>query len=145
MNSLQISKAVEYPDLNPHNFALKNTYVSNLLTTALATLPTIERITGGVVGIVRGFDSKKSISCKDVRPDTIDYKFGEGLALEITVQPYDHNLVVLACKKIIDDNNASFKFVIDRAKARVVIYRIKKTSSIEEELEDNQRIVFVKE
>lgn len=145
MNGLVITRAVEYSDLNPNNYALKNTYVSNLLTTAIATLPIIEKISEGVVSIVRGFESKKCIATESTRPSSLDYKFGEGLALEIQIDPYNHHLVVVALKKIIDETNACFQFHVDRHKRRVVIYRAKKTSKISEELPDEKRILFVEE
>ena len=60
METLKIANAVTIEQLNPLNFALKNQYFSNLITTALLIVPTATAIAGDSVRVVTGFLSKVS-------------------------------------------------------------------------------------
>lgn len=142
-NEIKIGRKITYEDLNPHNFALKNRYVTNLLTTALAVIPTLEDFVGGSAYIKKGFTSKGYTTYEKGTPTPFESRLGEGLALVISVDPFDDMLVTAALKSVLRSSDARFKFTIDKDEKSVDIQRVKKTSEISERLPDGtERTIF---
>lgn len=64
MEHLKIANSVTIEQLNPLNFALKNQYFSNLITSALIVIPTATKISMEPVTVTKGFLSKAYIQNK---------------------------------------------------------------------------------
>ena len=82
---VKFAENVTIESLNPHNFALKNEYIDNLLSTAWLLIPAIGREYGDLK-IIRGFMSEAYMRSQNYRVENAPHiaQHAQGLALEVT-------------------------------------------------------------
>lgn len=106
MKQLQFADNVTMTDLNPHNFALKNDYISNLVSTALMVIPIANAIVGSdSVMVKRGFLSRSYIQDELLHKPVFNkadlYKHAEGLGVSITWRDFDSDTAIRVCNEVI--------------------------------------------
>ena len=104
MAELTFANHITMKELNPHNFALKNTYISNLISTALNVIPILNEVIGVEhIKITRGFISNMYLRDRIKVPDwkmQNMLKHTEGLALEFTWKDFEFSDALLAAKEV---------------------------------------------
>jgi len=147
-NELKFADKVTMDDLNPHNFALKNEYISNTISTALNILPIINSIVGSdKVNVTRCFLSRKFIFDEMVIPSDRFNDFllhSEGLAIEVSLDDFDDDLAIFISKEVILKNETPLKALIDLTRNRLSFYYVKdlENSIIESYSKDGLRTIY---
>ena len=148
MNVLKFADKVTMNEMNPHNFALKNHYISNLISTALYVLPYANACIGQqVVRVTRGFLSRSYILTELQIPKhkTEDiFKHSEGLAVEITWDNFDMDTALDLVSYItnpVTGNGQKMKIVIDKNKNKMSFYFDVNKFEVGEETNEGYRIV----
>jgi len=163
-NELIFAKNVTIDNLNPHNFALKNEYITNLISTALNTIPYANDLLGvDSVVISNGFASYKYMNEVSLSNFVRNQKgcnncmiqrellFSKGLAIGLTWKDFDPNIAIQVAKNILLNNDV-INIVIDIIGKKLNVYfnvilngKPITKSIIEEKTTDGNRIVFIQE
>jgi len=147
-HELKFADKVTMDELNPHNFALKNEYISNTISTALNVLPVINAIVGSdKVNVTRCFLSRRFIFDEmNIPVDRIDdfLLHSEGLAIEVSIDEWEHELAILICKEVISNNDCAMKTLVDLTRNRLSFYYVKdlEKSIIESYTKDGIRTIL---
>ena len=148
MSNIMFADNVTMAELNPHNFALKNDYISNLISTALAVIPYANLIIGKEnIQVVRGFLSRSYIQQEMALPkrrvDDI-YKHAEGKAIEITWSDFDVESAINLTNYMIPiftKEGEKVKMVIDAVKSKLAFYFDSDKLEVGEETKEGYRVI----
>lgn len=148
MNELKFADNVTMRELNPHNFALKNDYISNLISTALNVIPYANEVIGSDrVRITRGFLSYSYIMQELNIPSRIIkdiIKHSEGMAIELTWKEFDNEEALVLAKTVVTElslQHIQVKVVINTVKSKVSFYFDVSNSEIGEDTSEGYRII----
>lgn len=148
MTLLKFADNVTMAELNPHNFALKNDYISNLISTALNVIPYANLVIGKEkVLVTKGFLSRSYIQQELQLPKRrVEdfYKHAEGKAIEITWEDFDVESAIAFTTYMIPifiKEGDCVKMVIDSVKNRLSFYFDSDTKEVGEETRDGYRII----
>ena len=144
MEMLKIANTATIEELNPLNFALKNTYISNLLSTALIVIPTATKVVGETVKVMTGFLSRAYIK------QTFEYtnklndilKHSEGLALEITWYDFTLEEATEIGKKVMTSSDTKIKALINLNRKSISFYLDSNTSILLQDTGDSVRTIY---
>ena len=148
MAELTFANHITMKELNPHNFALKNTYISNLISTALNVIPILNEVIGVEhIKITRGFISNMYLRDRIKVPDwkmQNMLKHTEGLALEFTWKDFEFSDALLAAKEVklsLQLKNEEVMIAIDTKRKRLHIILEPITPGIFEETGINYKLI----
>jgi hypothetical protein len=134
---------VTIESLNPHNFAMKNEYIDNLISTAWLLIPKIARQQSGL-RIVKGFLSD-SYMRQHYRTDNADYilKHAKGLALEVTWDMFTADDATNVGHDIIRECLEPIYVIVDSSRKKICIYRryLTDKSVLAQLVDGSQRVV----
>ena len=147
-SKLMFADNITMSELNPHNFALKNDYISNLVSTALAVIPYANLMLGkDKVFVTNGFLSRSYIQQElnlPKRKVEDMYKHAEGKALEITWEDFDVESAINLTNYMIPifvKEEDKVKMVIDSVKGRVSFYFDSSKLEVGEETKEGYRVI----
>ena len=147
MNTLQFADNVTMTELNPHNFALKNDYISNLISTALKVVPYANSMFGSHnIKVKRGFLSRSYIQEELLNTTNTNisdlYKHAEGLGITISWINFDSDSAIALCNEVaIANATENIKMVISNQSVTFTFDNEK--TEIGEVTKDGYRIVKV--
>ena len=148
MNELKFADNVTMRELNPHNFALKNDYISNLISTALNVIPYANEVIGSDrVRITRGFLSYSYITQELNIPSRLIkdiIKHSEGMAIELTWKEFDNEEALVLAKTVVTElslQHIQVKVVINTVKSKISFYFDVSNSEIGEDTSEGYRII----
>ncbi len=149
MNKIKFADNVTMESLNPHNFALKNDYINNLVYTALAIIPYANEYIGAdKVRVTRGFLSRKYMQDEiRIPPKKVDdlYKHAEGLAIELTWDNFDTESAIGLARFILNPVTRfkdQVKIVINGNKKRISFYLNVNETEVYEDTTDGLRQIM---
>lgn len=148
MAELTFANNITMKELNPHNFALKNTYISNLISTALNIIPILNEVIGeDAIKVTRGFISNMYLRDRVNVPDwkiQNMMRHTEGLALEFTWRDFEFSDALLAAKEVklsLQLKNEEVMVAIDTKRKRLHIILNPITPGIFEETGTNYKLI----
>ncbi|MFA7142569.1 MAG: hypothetical protein WC175_01110 [Candidatus Dojkabacteria bacterium] len=145
-NDLIFADYIRLSNINPHNFALKNEYISNLITTCMNIIPVVNSIVGKeCTRVTRGFLSRQyMLDNLDIPERMFDdlMKHSKGLALEMTFEPFDPDVSISVANAVIE-NDKQVKVIIDNKKRRISFFRESDFFGIYEKTNNGLRLVYV--
>ena len=145
-NEIKIVEGVFLDTLNPRNYALKNEYFSNLLSTAFMILPCVDRIVHEPIQVVKGFLSGSYLKEEFPNNYTAELeRHSRGLALELAWKGWDIDTATRAAYEIYDKvsslDTEKIKILINVDKKRLYIGREFKETSIVEKTSGQERVI----
>ena len=144
-NELIFGDNIKMNNINPHNFALKNDYISNLMTTCLSIIPVVNRVVGKENSrVTRGFLSRQYMidhfeMSGSLQEDLL--KFSQGLALEMTFEPYDNDVAITIAHNV-GESDRQVKVIIDNKKQKRSFFRNNSFFEIYQKTNEGLRLVF---
>lgn len=143
MYDIVFAENVTIESLNPHNFAMKNEYIDNLISTAMLIIPKIACEHTGI-RIIRGFVSAAYIR-DNYNTDVADYvlKHANGLALEVTWDMFDLDDSTSVGLTLIDSIQEPLFVLIDMSRKKLCVYRkyLKDNSCLSQVIDGKLRTV----
>lgn len=114
---------VTIESLNPHNFAIKNEYIDNLLSTAWLLIPKIGVRQSGI-RIIKGFLSEAYMR-KHYKTDNALHllQHSRGLALEVSWDMFTVDDALLVGHALMDECYEPLYIIIDPSRKKLCIYR----------------------
>lgn len=141
--SLIIADGVTLRTLNPHNMALKNDYMENLLVTAFIAFPKIVSALGPrQFKVVRGFESHAYIMQETQGTISNDLlRHAKGYALEFTWKSATADDLMLAAIAIYDNISEPIKIIVDMEYNTLYVGRGVPSSMIIEKTLNENRVI----
>ena len=134
MRKLIFSEQITLHEINPHNFALKNDYISNLIDTAMLVIPPADALLPDRnLRVVTGFLSRSYI-LEQVEKDTDLFtdliQHSEGLAIELTWDNFtpdeaialarNYMSVKMCVKILINNKKKTISFFLKEEKNKIL-------------------------
>ena len=139
MFDVKFAENVTIESLNPQNFAMKNDYIDNLISTALLLIPKLCRVHDDLI-ITRGFISHAHMNANVVIGSHNDYlrQHEKGLALEVSWSNFDVEDATKISVMMLESFNEPILIVVNTKDKKIGMYRRYLTDSSElRQLNDN--------
>jgi len=122
MYDVVFAENVTIEALNPHNFALKNEYIDNLISTAWLV---VTRVAPEVEGIkvIKGFLSESYIRANFKSAGDAVFQHGKGLALELTWNDFTVDKATTTGLTLINTCIEPLYVVVDSNRTKLCVYR----------------------
>jgi len=123
MYDIVFAENVTIESLNPHNFAMKNEYIDNLISTAMLIVPKIAMEHSGI-RVLRGFLSNAYIR-DNFKTDIADYvqKHSMGLAIELSWDMFDLDEATSMGLLLIEQVIEPLFVLVDPDRKKLCVYR----------------------
>ena len=125
-DQLVICEGVTIFTLNPHNMALRNDYINNLLGTAFLVFPIVSKCLGykTKIMIIRGFESSAYIRQELGRTSSAEtYKHSCGFAVEFTWDGWTEEVMRYLALELYDKISEYVRIVFDTTKKSIQVSR----------------------
>lgn len=141
---VKFAENVTIESLNPHNFALKNEYIDNLLSTAWLLIPAIGREYGDLK-IIRGFMSEAYMRSQNYRVENAPHiaQHAQGLALEVTWTMFNTDDAINTGLDLINTSLEPLYVIVDPERKKICMYRryLKDTSTLSQIVDGSLRVI----
>lgn len=124
MYDLMFAENCSIEQLNPHNFALKNNYIDNLISTGMTLIPRLSNYGIGQVTVLKGFLSRAYVT-QNIGCFKYDFmhKHTEGLAVELTWDNFDVSDATSTALGLAETIPEPVLLVVNTDKKSLAIYR----------------------
>lgn len=142
-DGLIIANGITLWTLNPHNNALKNDFLENLLVTAFLVCKAITPVIGNrKLRVIRGFESSRYIRYEvDFNPSVDLLRHARGMALELTWESVTDEELMFAANAIFNAAEEPVKIVVDSERKTLYVARGVDTAMISERTANKFRTV----
>lgn len=143
MFNVKFAENISIESLNPHNFAMKNEYIDNLISTAWLIIPKIATDVDGL-RVVKGFLSDAYMR-QNYRLEKLEHltRHGSGLALELTWESFTVDDATSIGIKLLEETLEPLLVIVDTNRSKLCVYRrfLKDKSLLTQMIDNNQRLV----
>jgi len=140
---VKFATGITFEHLNPHNFALKNDFVSHLLYTGLSILPVLNKLVNEIK-VTKGFISHSYMLCNTPELVKIPHMLQhcKGLGIEVTYDCFDPAGAIFIAQEVLDSVSDPLLAVIDSENETIGFYfgSVKKSEIKEKTLEESRTI-----
>lgn len=141
-----IIDGVTLTSLNPKNYALKNTYLSNILTTAFKTLPKVYEAVKEPLKVLRCFMSASYVNANfSYAKRAVLRRFTKGMSIEVTWDNWDADEALRAAYMVYEvfdeDVNDNAEVILDLDRKTLIVHRDTKETTLKEKTLEELRSI----